>query len=469
MAFKKKLHQLNPALTNISHIVIQQSKRKQLQARVTMQSNERNVREILANKLSGTHMGLWLLVPEYLRLGTWDLLQGTFGSGSADDLNTRIAMQLVNEAALCVNRIRVRGSLCNQGFSLVNGLSFLAADETVHDLLNHRSVQTYEDMQIALMQIRGLQGHYDQQHILSIDPHRIPSATGRTMPCKKKRPGETAHKMLQTFFCADALSGQPLAFTIGSSGKNCSPATLQLINMIEQGGITNALLVADKEHFTREICEYIYQHPTFDILMPAPLTQRVSRCFDRLQYKPHWAGYALAKTTFQFDGSPYIFHLIVQRQGERPEHYNYKAFLTTSSKDPVELLSEVYPQRWTIEEFFNFNGDMGWNRASTFNLNIRYGKQSLALLAQAATHQLKSKLPQPYNQWTAAHTAQQVLTNMEGDVKIEDDTIIVTYYKDHEKLGLKQHYQHLPQILQNEGVNPKIPWLFDFKLDFRFK
>jgi len=93
----------------------------------------------------------------------------------------------------------------------------------------------------------------------------------------------------------------------------------------------------------------------------------------------------------------------------------------------------------------------------------------MALLAQAATHQLKNKLPQPYKQWDANHMAQQILTNMEGDIRVEGDTIIVTYYRDHQDLGLAQHYQNLPQILEKEGVNPKIPWLFDFKLDFRFK
>jgi hypothetical protein len=161
--------------------------------------------------------------------------------------------------------------------------------------------------------------------------------------------------------------------------------------------------------------------------------------------------------------------LLVQRQGERSDRYSYKAFLTTSNQIPLNLLTEEFPKRWTIEEFFNFEGDMGWNRASTFNLNIKYGKQTLALIAQAATHQLKSKLPEPYKRWTAASTAQKVLTNMEGDVRVEGDTIIVTYYRDHEKLNLKQHYQNLPAILESEGVNPKIPWLFDFKLDFRFK
>ena len=111
---------------------------------------------------------------------------------------------------------------------------------------------------------------------------------------------------------------------------------------------------------------------------------------------------------------------------------------------------------------------MGWNRASTFNLNIKYGKQTLALIAQAATNQLKNQLPDCFKNWTAAHTAQQILTNMEGDLRVVDDTIIVTYYRDHENLKLKPIFENLPQKLEEEGINPKIPWLFDFKLDFRF-
>jgi len=34
---------------------------------------------MLAEKISGTHVGLWLLIPEHLRLGTWDLLKAWTG------------------------------------------------------------------------------------------------------------------------------------------------------------------------------------------------------------------------------------------------------------------------------------------------------------------------------------------------------------------------------------------------------
>ena len=112
---------------------------------------------------------------------------------------------------------------------------------------------------------------------------------------------------------------------------------------------------------------------------------------------------------------------------------------------------------------------MGFDRASTFNLNIRYGKMSLALLAQAATYELRKKLPKPYNRWNSAHLADAVFTKMDGDISVKDDTIIVTCYNAPIELNLQNNYQGLPAKLLSEGINPKMPWLYDYKLDFRFK
>jgi hypothetical protein len=33
---------------------------------------------------------------------------------------------------------------------------------------------------------------------------------------------------------------------------------------------------------------------------------------------------------------------------------------------------------------------------------------------------------------------------------------------------LRQPYENLPDKLQQEGIEPTLPWLYDFKLDFRF-
>jgi hypothetical protein len=468
MAFKKKLYKLAPG-KNKQEVEVQLTKRKRTSIKVSAQSNEHYLREILANKLSGTHVGLWLLVPEYQRMGAWDLLKGCFNEYDNDNLNARLGLQLANESALCANRIREKNALCNRGFSLVNGLSFLATDETIHQLLNGQSVQQYQNTQIALAQIRRLAGHYSSENILAMDPHRIVSSTKRVMVRKKKRPEEPSKKMLQTFFCNDAITGQPIAFTIGSSSQTCSFASKQLFDMLQKVGVKRMLLLADKEHFTKQILEYVAKTNDFDIIIPAPSIKKITHCFEELNYKKKWPGYALAETDYKFSQADFSYRLIVQRTGEVANQYSYAAFLTTSTKASEQLLPQDFPRRWTIEEFFNFEGDMGWNRASTFNLNIRYGRQTMALIAQAATYQLRTKLPKPYRQWTAKHTSEQIFSSMDGDVRVKDDTIIVTYYNDYQKLGLKKHYENLPEKLSREGINPKIPWLYDYKLDFRFK
>lgn len=445
------------------------TKRDRPTVTLTARSNRRGVREQLARKVCGGHMGLWLLLPEYRRLGVWEMLTETFGSHS-HPVAGQLALQMVNESALCVGRLRRKDSLCHQGFSLAAGLSVLATDESVHDLLDGARMADYQRLQRRLLAQRALDGHYsDSQRVLVLDPHRMNSSTRRIMPAKKKNPGKPARKMLQSFFCNDAATGQPLGFDLSASGATCSKATLGLLRMIQQAGIDRALVLADKEHFTRKISEYFYHHPGLDVLMPAPASRRIKRLEESLNYQRCWAGYAVGEAPFSWKDSTVPLRLLGQREGENPSDYCYKAFLTTSRRDATELLSEVYPNRWSIEEFFNFEGAMGWNRASTFNLNIRYGRGTLALLAQAATYRLRKNLPGRFKNWSAQTLAGKVLSNMEGDLRVAGDSIIVTFYRDHQPLGLAEHYSHISTQLESEGINPKIPWLMDYKLKFRFK
>jgi hypothetical protein len=52
---------------------------------------------------------------------------------------------------------------------------------------------------------------------------------------------------------------------------------------------------------------------------------------------------------------------------------------------------------------------------------------------------------------------------------VEQDTLVVTYYNAPNAGLWKRHFENLPSQLEKAGVDPKIPWLYDFKLDFRFK
>lgn len=72
MAFKKKLHKFIP---DDSVLIETQRTRRLVKSEPSDPvSIEREVRQLLSNKVSGTMVGIWLLIAEHLRLGTWELL-----------------------------------------------------------------------------------------------------------------------------------------------------------------------------------------------------------------------------------------------------------------------------------------------------------------------------------------------------------------------------------------------------------
>lgn len=407
---------------------------------------------------------MWLLIPGLLKLGAWDILKGW--SGKQDmDIEPRIALQLVNESALCVNRVRRKNSLNHQGFQLLNGMGRLVSDEQVHHLLNGHTIKDTHDMMLNLGIQRKLSGHY-QGSLIAIDPHRIISSSKRVMAKKKKAPDSPSQKMLQTFFSVSAETGQPIMATMSSTGMPTTKASLGLIDTTSQIIKAPSLLIADKEHFTSDLFESVLNNHNFDLLTPVLNSQRIKDILTTLKYNTLKAGFAIAETDFYFSKHNTRYRLIAERFGEKD--YNYGGFLTTSSIDAQTLLCEKYDKRWSVEEFFRFENEMGLNRASTMNLNIRYANLAMAMLAQAATYELRKNMTSEYRKWDAKHLANEVLAWNDGDIKVKDDTIIVTFYGSSDYIK-KDEFVNLPAKLKQNNIDPHIPWLYNYKLDFRFK
>ena len=87
------------------------------------QSIEYGVRQFLADKAMGNLAGIWLFVPELLRLGAWDLVCGWTGQQPGASW-AALALQLIHEAALCRTGLRHRRALNQRIFELANGLPF---------------------------------------------------------------------------------------------------------------------------------------------------------------------------------------------------------------------------------------------------------------------------------------------------------------------------------------------------------
>jgi hypothetical protein len=436
---------------------------------------ERDVRQLLANKVSGTMVGIWLLIPEYLRLGAWDLLR-SWTAMPSERIEPRLALQLVNESALCVNGIRMKRSLSQKGFELANGLPFVATDPAIHNLLDSHAVEEAQQLQIALGKIRQTFGHFKGK-IMAIDPHRIKSYSKRQMVRRQKEKDSNPAKMAQTFFCLDTDTEQPLCFTTASSARTVTQATPELLKIsskiIKTKDSDNPLVLADNEHYSRELLEFVSHESPFDMLVPMPYNASVRRSIHKLPvgaFTRHWAGYATAKQLYFMTGNkndPY--YQFIQRKGERDQDYDFKGFLCTADRNEVEDLSVNFPQRWHIEEFFKNYQQLGWHRAGTMNLNIRYGQMSMSMIAQGACYMMRKRIGSAVDQWDAPHLAKSFFRGLEGDIRVKRDTIVVTYYNAPNADLLRKQYENMPQRLSSEGINPQIPWLYNFKLDFQFK
>jgi hypothetical protein len=440
------------------------------------QSLERAVRQLLADKVSGSLVGLWLLVPEHLRLGTWDLLCAWTGR-PASQVEPRLALQLVHEAALCVTGIRKGRGLSQRGFELANGLPFVAADTAIHDLLDTRTVAQARTLQTTLGLLRRARGHFQGQRV-AVDPHRVRSWSQRQMRRHRSQnhQEELAYKMAQTFFLLDADTHQPVCLTTHTASRTVTQATPVLLDLAadilqpDTGGRPPTLVLADGEHFSAELVDDLRQRHGLDLLVPMPNRaglRRALAAWPDERFVRRWPGFATAKVPVERRPDLGPLYQIAQRCGEVPGQYEYKSYLATVDRDEVMALTDDFPARWHIEEFFDMHQALGWNRAGTLNLNVRYGQMSLALVAQAALYQLRQRLGKPYACWEAQSFAKGVLRGLDGDLRVHNNTIVVTLYNAPE--ALRSHYEDLPAKLQAEGIDPRVPWLYDFTLNFRFK
>jgi Transposase DDE domain len=422
----------------------------------------------------GNLAGIWLLVPELLRLGAWDLVCGWTGR-QPERVEPRLALQLIHEAALCRTGVRHRRALNQRIFELANGLPFLATDVAVHDLLGARTVADSLRLQVALGKVRRASGDF-RGRVLAVDPHRIRSYSKRHMRPHRQDDRERPTKVAQTFFVLDVDTSQPVCFTTGTSARTAANAAEELLKLaadVLDNEPGQTLIVADSEHFTTELLDRVKTETNFDLLVPMPDQPALRAKLEAVPpeaFQLRWAGYATTKRPYTpQDSKAGPFYQYIQRQGERPEEYRFNAFLSTRDGSEVGELTEDFPKRWHAEEFFNTDQALGWNRAGTCNLNIRYGQMTMALIAQAALARVKKRLAPLAATWDAKHIATAYLAGLEGDVRVDGNTIIVTYYNAPDAEKLREHYEGLPAKLKDEKIDPRVPWLYGFELDFRFR
>ncbi len=144
----------------------------------------------------------------------------------------------------------------------------------------------------------------------------------------------------------------------------------------------------------------------------------------------------------------------------------------TTDGDEVQLLTEQFPKRWHVRRVLQCESGPGLETR-------RYAEPQHTLRTDDAgpdcpgghSSITEHRLGKPVNDWDADHLAKHLFQGLDGDVRVKNDTIIVTYCNlPTQRNRLRLHYEGLPEKLhETEHGNPGIPWLYGFKLDFRFR
>jgi len=81
------------------------------------------------------------------------------------------------------------------------------------------------------------------------------------------------------------------------------------------------------------------------------------------------------------------FYQLIQRLGERPEDWQFKS---VSRDNRLAMRPKRYPapipNSGISKSSSNADQALGWKRAGTHNLHIRYGQMTMALIAQTVVH-----------------------------------------------------------------------------------
>ena len=163
-------------------------------------SVERGVRQLLADKVSGNLAGLVAcLVPEHLRLGTWDLLRTWSGDPAGQTLAPRLGLHLVHEAALCRPSLRHSAPCGIRALNWRPGCRFCPPIAPFTSCWKPTRSTRAQQLQIRLGQLRRASGPFPAQ-VLALDPHRLVSYSKRDMVARRPSASQPASKQAQSFF-----------------------------------------------------------------------------------------------------------------------------------------------------------------------------------------------------------------------------------------------------------------------------
>jgi hypothetical protein len=426
-----------------------------------------DVTALLKRGVTTTSAGGFFFIPYLLELGAHGLVASLGPKKRQGIPNESLALGMVFESLFGYTAgIRALDRVSRADFGLLAGLSFLPSPSTQYRYLQSVCVKDALCFQAALGKRLVALGQVTPGEHVNVDGHNIKTYSRKEMKLSFITKEDRYGKAIRTFYSQDQKSKKPLIALAAYSGATVSQVTRQLADLTHGVLGQDFVMVADKEWYCGQLIEELNAKHGVKVLTPVKGSKKRMAEFNAVPLEDYdktvWGNIATLHTTMtNFDG-PLRLLLKKRRDGK------YFALITPEVDMATDTAMPAYTKRWRIENFFAENAFLGIDRLPSLNLNAVQASLSLRLLAFQALDNFRKDLGAAYRNKTPRLIHRELVDGVQGRMQLRRDTIEVSIYGfEHQRDAAKALTDHDAK-LEAKGVDPRIPWLGNRRLRFKF-
>ena len=434
---------------------------------VTRHGIAHEVTTLLKKGLTSTSVGGFFFIPYLLQLNIFDLFE-KMGKPKLEGVpNENLAIGFVFESLFGYTKgIRSIDSVSRADFALLAGLPFLPSPATQYRYLQSVSCKSALDFQVALGKKLVALGQITPGPPINIDGHNVPTYSRKEMKQSYLTKEGRYGKAIRCFYTQDQTSKKPLIAMATYSGTSVAQATDEIAVRTRDILDGRYMLVADKEWYIGRLIQELHEQYGISILVPVKKSSSRVAEFESISFdKYHTSEFgtiaAVYTTMKDFKGPLQMF---LKRQ---PDGKMF-GLITPEQTLESESAMPTYTKRWRIEGFFNENDFLGINRLPSLNLNAIQTMLCFRLVAYHVMDNLRNGLGEDYASKTPESIYREFISGVQGRIELKSDTIVVHVYNFKHEHAIASIMSNLEVKLEKANVNPRIPWLGNRRLAFRF-
>jgi len=434
---------------------------------VTRHGIEHDISNLLKRGLTTTSAGGFFFIPYLLQLGGHGLA-ASLGPAKQEGIpNESIALGIVFESIFGYTAgIRDVDSVSRADFGLLAGLPFLPSVSTQYRFLQSVSVNEGVHFQTVLAKRLVSLGQVTPGSPVNVDAHNVKTYSRKEMKLSFLTKEARYGKAIRTFYAQDQESQKPLIALAAYSGTTVSQITRRLAACTCDVLGREFLMVADKEWYCGQLIQEL--HKLYGVMVLTPVKSSPGRIdeFDAVPLDRYdqtvWGNIATLYTTMTNFEGPMRLLLKRRRDGK------YFALITPAAEMTPTTAMPAYTKRWRIENFFAENAFLGVDRLPSLNLNAIQTMLSLRLLAYHVVDNFRHDLGPAHRNKTPELIHREFVDGIQGRVQLRNDVIEVSLYGFQHQGTAAAILTNVEAKLQHAGVDPRIPWLGNRRLRFRF-